>query len=123
MSLYPEIDHFIPLSQAVDMTTLYRENKEGILASQYQNTNILPICESFNRSIFDTILAQQNCEGIRLYFGMDQNLNVRMIIVGVNGDNEDMVPEVNSIETEDDNIGEDGIRCPTNCPPPSVLNE
>jgi hypothetical protein len=100
---------------AIDMTTLYRDERENILASGYKDQNILPVCETFDRNVFDTILGQTGCTSIRIYYGMDTNLKVHAIIVGANEENEDMLATGNI-------IAEQGYRCPEECPPPSSLN-
>lgn len=123
--LPPPGSHFIPLNRAIEMTSLYRSQNENILATSFQNQNILPICETFNRADIDTLLAKQNCEAIRVYFGMDESLKVRVIIVPVNEDNEDILPVTGSLETDfetGDDIVEEGHRCPPACPPSSPLN-
>jgi hypothetical protein len=43
-------NHFISLQTGIDMTTLYRQEKENILATAYKNQNILPISETFDRA-------------------------------------------------------------------------
>ncbi len=116
-------DHFISLSKAVDMTTDYRANKESILATTYQNQDILPLSETFHRNALDTLLAQEGCEGIRVYPGMDENLKIHMLMVGVTEDNEDIIPETNLTENEFTSIIEEAHRCPPLCAPASPLNE
>lgn len=120
------MSQFISLQQAVDMTTLYRQEKENILSTSYKGQNILCRCETFNRGVFDALLAKQGCEAIRIYYGMDSSLKVHAIVVAVNGNNEDILPagsEVLSVEDDaGDDIGENAQRCPDDCPPPSPLN-
>jgi hypothetical protein len=116
-------NHFISLDQAIGMTTLYREEKENILIPELREQNILAICETFDRAAFDALLAQDGCEGIRIYYGMEEGLKVRAIFVGVNEENEDMLPSGEGLEsTEGNNIVEAGQVCPVLCPPPSPLN-
>lgn len=115
--------NFITLTKAVTMTTLYRSDKEAILATAYQNQNILPNSETFNRNAFDTILAKAGCAAVRIYYGMDENLKIHAIIVPVNEDNEDILPEqTNNQAEEEEDIVEEGQRCPDLCPPSSPLN-
>ena len=112
--------NFIPLAEAITMTSTFRKQKELILNPIYQGKNILPICETFDRTLFDSILLQPGCAGIRLYFAMDNLLKIHAVMVGVNENNEDMLPS-----NEMDNtiqIIEEGTRCPDNCPPSSSLN-
>lgn len=115
-------NHSIPLSQAVAMTKLYRSHRDNILKPEYQGQNLLLTCETFDRAAFDTLLAEPGCEKIRIYFSMNEKLQVVAIVVGVNAAGEDLLPT----ETGDGNdyeIIEDGLPCPSWCPPPSPLNE
>lgn len=123
--LPPPGSHFIALPRAIEMTSLYRSQKENILALAFKNQNILPVCETFNRTDLDTVLSHNGCVGLRVYFGMDELLKVRVIMVGVNENNEDMLPVTSALETDSDtgdDILEEGHRCPPACPPPSPLN-
>ena len=108
--------HLISLQEAVDMTTTFRDEKENILIQSLRGQNILPICETFSRSAFDTLLAQSGCEAIRVYFSMDSSLKVKLVIVGVDGNKADILTPSN------EKIAEDGQRCPDICPPGSALN-
>lgn len=118
--------HFISLTRAIEMTSLFRTEKENILATVWQNKDILPICETFNRFDIDTLLAKQNCQALRVYMGMDEQLKLRVLMVAVNENAEDLLPASSSIAsgtlTDDDDIIEEGHRYPPSCPPPSPLN-
>lgn len=120
----PSSTHFISLADAITMTTAFRADKETILATSYQNQDILANSETFNRSALDSLLAIEGCAGIRIYNGMDENLKVHSILVGVNEENEDILPPETLNENEEEGfIFEDGQRCPPLCPPASDLNE
>ena len=108
--------NLISLQDAIDMTTKFRDEKENILIQSMRGQNILPICETFGRSAFDTLLAQTGCEAIRVYFSMDSSLKVKVVIVGVDGSKADILPASN------EKIVEEGQRCPDICPPSSPLN-
>jgi hypothetical protein len=116
--------HFINLATAIEMTALFRAENENILAPAYQNQNILPLSETFNRHAFDTLLAEEGCEGLRIYMGMDAGMKIHAIIVGVNQYNEDILPSLaaNLVATSGNVIAEEGQRCPVICPQVSVLN-
>lgn len=115
--------NFITLQQAIQMTGSFRSNKEVILSNPYKDRNILPVCETFDRAAFDSVLAQPDCAGLRVYFGMDENNLIKAIVVGVNSKNEDIVPVgAGGMMEEESNIIEDGLRCPDTCPPSSPLN-
>lgn len=121
--------HSIPLPDAAAMTARYRENKTLILQPRYP-PEILAICETFNK---DAILALTNnplAVGIRIYYGMDENLLVHAILCGVDAQGADILPSTATSgvvrkaldDGDDDGIEEDAIRCPPTCPPPSDLN-
>lgn len=112
-------NHFISLDEAVRMTKLFKNKKEEILSDDYKGRDILPTCETFDRTAFDTLLAQPGCEKIRIYLGMDEEDKIRLVIVGADARDEDMLP---SLESGTNNIVEEGMRCPDICPPPSILN-
>lgn len=117
------MNHFISLDTAKEMTKRYRDNNESILENASKGQNILPLCETFDRSAFDTLLAKTGCTAIRLYYGMDVDLKIHAIVVAVNGNDEDMLlssSSSSSIDVED--IVEESRRCPDSCPPPSDLN-
>jgi hypothetical protein len=84
--------------------------------------DVLPICETFKRNAFDDLLSQDGCVGIRFYLGMDDEFKVVLVAVGVNENDEDMLPVSEDFLTDENKILENGYRCPTTCPPPSVLN-
>src|SRR5687768_6089857 len=92
--LIPGSDHSIPVVQAKQMTKLFRELKDIILILDMRGKDILPICETFNREAFDRILAQTACVGIRIYFGMTPEQKIKIIAVGVDKDNNDLLPEL-----------------------------
>lgn len=118
------MSNFISLPQAIDMTSTYRKEKDNILAQEFQGQDILPICETFDRASFDTLLAEMDCTYIRVYFGMGENLQIRVIAVAADSKNADILPASGQAKARDGggSIVEDGIRCPDICPPPSGLN-
>jgi hypothetical protein len=120
------MSQFINLQQAIDMTTLYRAEKENILALAYKGNKILATCETFDRAGVDDVLAQTDCVKLRIYYGMDESLKVHAIIVGVNSADEDILPSSVALASVT-NGGSTGIlenaqRCPDDCPPSSSLN-
>lgn len=122
-------NHRITRAEAIAQTGRYRKNKEKILAEGYKGKAILPICETFDRAAFDDLLKQKGCTGIRVYYGMNDMDDVHLIMVGVDAEGRDMLPDADqlAVATEDstdaaDVIIENGARCPTACPEPSPLN-
>lgn len=118
------MNHFISLSEAVDMTNRYRNQSENILKTNYQGQNLLCTCETFDRVPFETLLNKTGCMGLRIYYGMAEDLKIHAIIVGVNAQDADMLPAINPTLTteDDDSVFDRGIRCPELCPPTSPLN-
>ena len=60
----------------------------------------------FGRSIYDKILAQKNCAGIRIYNARLGNGSPTFVVVGVDAEGKDIVDGV---------IGEDAFPCPPWC--------
>jgi hypothetical protein len=115
---------FISLDQAVAMTTLYRQQKETVLAPPFKGQDILCISETIERSFFESLLANPECMKLRIYYGMDKELKIHAIIVGVNKSNEDILPAKVAGKLLDPGSGiiDEAQRCPTDCAPPSPLN-
>jgi hypothetical protein len=116
------MNHFISLTMAAEMTARFRENSETILNADYQNQNVLPIAQTYDKTAFETLIGKPEVTAVRIYYGMDENLKIHAIIVAVNANNEDILPEASLSETEDMEIIDSGVRCPELCPEPSPLN-
>lgn len=114
------MSQFITLRIGAAMTTSYRVNKEKILTEEYQDQDLLPICETFDRSTIEDILSQEGCAKVRIYYGMDDDYKVHAIMVGVSEDGQDMLPSGD--DDANSQIAENAQRCPTICPPSSPLN-
>jgi len=117
------VPHAISLIKAKAMTLRYRQNRENILATAYQGQNILLLSETFDKASLVSLVTNVNCLSIRIYYGMDEDLRVHAIFVGVNSGGEDILPALANEEDENGEILEDGIQCPPLCPPLSPLNE
>lgn len=115
--------HYISLTDAATMTAAYRSGRETMLDEAFRNAEVLPLSETFNRLAIDALLAQPGCEGLRVYYGTDEESKVHAILVAVTEDNEDILPSVLGVEnSEEDIIVEMSQRCPDMCPPTSPLN-
>ncbi|HMT36661.1 MAG TPA: hypothetical protein PKC41_12440 [Chitinophagaceae bacterium] len=114
-------DNLMTLEEAIVLTGYFKQESNNVLDPVYQNKGILPTCETFSRELFDTLLNYPECKGIRVYSGMDSEMNQRFIVVGVNANDEDIY--ITQEETPDElYVIENGIRCPSDCPPTSELN-
>jgi len=124
------MNNFITLQQAVEMTTLYRQQKENILAEPFKGQNILVLSETFEREAFDALLAENDCASIRIYYGMSEDLKIHAIGVGVNSQGQDILPtegipaagSKTALLTAQAVIIEQAQRCPDSCGSASLLN-
>ncbi|HEX2535498.1 MAG TPA: hypothetical protein VHK69_17260, partial [Chitinophagaceae bacterium] len=104
--------------------------KDKVVKDQFKSKHVLPVCETFDRGAFDDLLSNPAVKGLRVYFGMTDDDQVNVIIVGVDEGGKDMLPSAEdagtmrlaSQDAPTDPIIENGVRCPTTCPPPSALN-
>jgi hypothetical protein len=124
--------HSIPLNSARLLTSTYRKNKKKVLRDEYHNKAVLPDCETFDREPFDKLLARTDCVGVRFYYGMDEEMNVRLVFVGVDENGADILPQpapagvtmmAASTTNDDPEVYEEGVRCPPACPTESTLNQ
>ncbi|HXS55662.1 MAG TPA: hypothetical protein VN726_06035 [Hanamia sp.] len=117
-------NNLISVEVASKMTALYRQEMPAILDYPFMEENILPICETFDRTAFDALLDQEGCTSVRIYYGMSDDRKIHAIVVGVNSDNEDILPETSiaGLSGSDTVIIEEAFRCPDYCPPKSPLN-
>jgi hypothetical protein len=118
----------IPFTDAIAMAARFRTNRESILDTQQQGKDILPLSETFDQEDIVQLMAQTGCTKFRVYLGMKEDLKVSLILVGVDANGADILPEqvYNGNPGSVQNTGElleDGTRCPTMCPPASPLNE
>ena len=108
------MSEFITLVEAVQMTLEYRTKREIIVASP-EDVDKIPICETFEKDHVQTLLNNPDCTGIRAYFSMDSDENVKLILVAVNEADEDLYLGTDALLDR-------AIRCPDMCPPSSPLN-
>lgn len=96
MALPPTRDHAIPLAAAVALTKRYRQGarKGAQLATM------------FPRSVFEALLAQTGCAGIRIYNGQAEDGAEQSILVGVDAEGNDMTSAT---------LFEFGLPCPPYC--------
>lgn len=114
---------FISLARAIEMTTRYRQNRNSVIDPKYTGQDIIPLSDRFDAKVFAALLAKPGCAYIRIYYGMDNDLKIRPVAVAVDGNDSDILPSSANLEGEGEDIGDDTLRCPPLCPPPSPLNE
>lgn len=108
------IQHQISLAQAIDYTTSYRENPVADLF----------YAETYLGSSVKALLAQEGCHSFRIYLGRKADNRICTVLVAVDENNQDILPNNNPALLTDDEgiILEDAFQCPPICPPPSPLN-
>lgn len=67
----------------------------------------------FFRKDLDDLLAQPGCAGVRYYYGKDSKGNETIVLVGVDGNGDDLSQGV---------IMEDGFWCPPWCGSSNLMN-
>ena len=112
-------NNLISLNEAISLTKRYRENKRQILAEEYRDMDVLAIAETYDREAFDKLLATPGCTGVRVYYGMSADTQVKAVIVAVNAQNDDILP---TNAAGDVVILDQSWRCPPSCPAASPLN-
>ena len=115
MSLFNELQYFnhdITLHEAIEMTMRYRTEMQSMLKPEFSHIGVLPICETFKKSVFEHLVTISGSVAIRSYLGMDSNNLVRLLFVGVDDNNNDILSSTNE---ESGYIFEYGQRCPPIC--------
>ncbi len=72
------------------------------------------ISEYFGKTIFQFILSQDGCIGVRIYYGKKDDGNPALVLVGVNASGQDMTAGT---------IGELGFPCPPYCDTTKTLGQ
>jgi hypothetical protein len=112
--------HAISLTLAAEMIRRYKINNENILCDEFKKRSILPYNETFDRNDVVNLLSR-GAQKLRIYYGMDNDMKVHAILVGVDADGHDILPTSN-LEATTDLILEQSSRCPDMCPDPSPIN-
>lgn len=91
----------ITLSSASAMTSEYRRKNPDSTLAHY-----------FGRDIMQRILDQEGCMGIRIYYGVDEDGNKQLVLVGADSDQNDMT----------DLVADLNHPCPDTCSNANALN-
>ncbi|MCH8904563.1 MAG: hypothetical protein IIA45_11690 [Bacteroidetes bacterium] len=94
----------ISKQNAADMTRTYREENPGTRKAHF-----------FGKVIIENILGQEGCMGIRIYYGIDSQQNLQLLVVGANANEDD---QLGTAET----IADLSVPCPNNCGVANDLN-
>lgn len=98
-------DHSFPLATASEWTRKYRSTvTEGETIAHYFGGEAI-------RSILNQL--EDGCVGIRIYYALDGEGKKQLIVVGVNGQGDDLYEGL---------LAERSIKCPQDCPASNPLN-
>lgn len=91
----------ITLENGAEMTAKYRHD--------YPNETL---AHFFGKDILEKILDQEGCVGIRFYYGIDEDGQKQIVMVGVDSDENDLTNLVADMS----------FPCPNACSTPNALN-
>ncbi|MDP1728449.1 MAG: hypothetical protein Q8M15_16815 [Bacteroidota bacterium] len=97
-------NHDISLQDASDLTKNYRDTQSG---SDYIKG------EFFGKTALLAVLNQDDCVGIRIYYGIDSDNIPKLVIVGADANEDDLTEGI---------IMEVGKLCPPYCSTSNLLN-
>ena len=70
----------------------------------------------FGKDIIRQILAEEGCVGIRMYYALDDHQQRQIILVGVDAQGENLMPQGQTLDGTDSNlIGDASWPCPAFC--------
>ena len=95
---YGRRSHRVTHAQARRMREKYLRRYKGVRAPLQAGV--------YDRAIFDKILAQKGCKGVRFYPGIDDDGKMTVLFAGVDGEGNDMLAGI---------IGDMPFRCPPYC--------
>lgn len=103
MSFTGNEDHSITLTEASELTARFRDNMP------WDDT----IAEFFGKAALLAILEQEDCVGIRLYYGFDDQMRPSVVAVGAKANQDDLV---------NGELAQHAKRCPIYCSTANDLN-
>ena len=109
------IPHQITLSEAIEMTSRFRNNPGADM----------PLCETFTKTSVISMLDQPGSQSFRIYLGRKADNSICSVLVAADANGQDILPSLQASQITDEDEGiilEDAFHCPPACPPPSPLN-
>ncbi|MEX1185589.1 MAG: hypothetical protein WEA80_03285 [Gemmatimonadaceae bacterium] len=103
MAFPPERNHKVSLEAAAVLTRGFRE------VAPHGS----PLASLFPRDVFERLLAQPRCAGIRIYYGRNDRREHELLLVGVDGTGDDMTAG---------ELFDFALPCPPYCGGGNVLN-
>lgn len=100
--VWPTYDHDIGLTEARDMISRFKRANPGKASGG-----------AMTRVALDRILAQNGCAGVRMYYGLNPDMTMSLVLVGVDEHMNDM---------DEGELAERIFPCPPYCPIDSALD-
>jgi hypothetical protein len=97
-------DHTISLADASAMTQNFRNTLTSSAGT---------IAHFFGKAAIEAILAQEDCVGIRIYYGLNATQEKQLIVVGADANEDDLYKGL---------LAEKSLLCPSCCSSPNPLN-
>ncbi len=91
----------ITLASASAMTAQYRRDNPNSTIAHF-----------FGKDILNELLEKEGCVGIRIYYGLDEDGNKQLVLVGVDSEENDILELVADMS----------FPCPNACSSPNSLN-
>jgi hypothetical protein len=79
------------VAEAVNMVQSYQDRREMLSTAIQGGPNSLPVHETFNLQAIHDLICQPTAIGFRIYPALDNENNMRFVLVGVDSDGEDIV--------------------------------
>jgi hypothetical protein len=99
-------DHSIDFKEAAELTKNYRNQMEpGNRKGGY-----------FSKDAIYSLLEQERCVGIRYYYGLDDDDNQVLVVVGVGANENDLIGDNEYVCIEA------SVPCPNQCGAANILN-
>jgi hypothetical protein len=110
------MENLLPVTDAKAMVKTYLDNKSTVLKPEYLELNVLSNTITYGVDAFKNLVNNPKCTQIRMYFGMNEKLEITGIFVGVDPDgNEILIQNEANLSTGTDYTLDEGIRCPPTC--------
>jgi len=106
-------DHKIDIEDGAILTRRYRDEME--LGIEEEEIEDYCLGGYFSKAAIQTLLAQRDCVGIRVYYGLDADGTQKLVLVGVDANENDQVGV-------DHCCADAMIPCPESCGNDNMLN-
>lgn len=97
----------ITLEQAKRWTKRYRKENDGAVRAHFYG------CDQIR-----ALLDEPGCVGIRIYYAIDDEGRRKLVLVGADAEENNLVPKEQGKDDNPYRLLNDGVDCPPSCPKP-----